>query len=1123
MKCPECQFDNREGAKFCIDCGNKLEINCSKCSHLNPPASKFCEECGSRLNLLPEQAPQELSFDEKITKIQKYLPKGLTDKILAQKDRIEGERKQVTVMFCDMEGFTSLSEKLGSEEAYAIMDQIYEILIHKVHDYEGTVNEFTGDGIMALFGAPIALEDAPQRAIRSAYAIHREMSKFSDKIKQDRVKIPPLKMRIGIHTGPVVVGTLGNDLRVEFKAVGDTVNLASRVEGLAESGTTYVTEDTFRLSEGFFRFEALGKKEIKGKDRPIRVYRVIAPSTRRTRFDVSAERGLTPLVGRDRELEILLDAFEWAKRGEGQAVSIMSEAGLGKSRLLYEFRKAVVNEDATFLEGKCLSYSRGVAYHPVIDILKSNFNVKEGDREAEIKEKVRNGLKVLDVDETSTLPYLLALLSVKDSSIDKIPISAEARKERIIEALIRISLKGSEIRPLVMAIEDLHWIDKSSEDALKTLLGSIAAARIFIIFTFRPEFTSSWDVRSYHGQINLNRLSKREGLAMVINLLGTTKIDMDLEELILHKTEGVPFFIEEFVKSLKELKLIEKSNNRYQLTKDAQKVTIPSTINDVIMARVDRLPEKAKSVLQTGVVIGREFNHDILKRVTGLPERELQSTLSLSRDIEVIYEQGVYPETFYIFKHALTREVLYESIITRKKKEIHQLVAHAIEDLYRDNIEAYYGVLAQHFIDGEDYEKGAEYSKLAGKNVKRAGSLNEAIHYALMRVSCLEKLPRTDIVERKIIQVRAILGIFLIDMNHFKRAEAIVSPITELALKGADQKVSAHILTVIGSCEYVLRENFPKAFDQLEKALRISMEMKDMATTAEVSYWLGCAQWLNCDFEKAEINISRSVEISKAAKRLYLESTFKALLSHLVYYYQGKIHLGYELSKDAVNIADDSGDITSKTFAYSVHGISCFGKGFFEEALEFLFKGREISRKLDQYWWRPWSNHSLGEVYFEIGEYQKARDHYEEAASLFFRYGNWPSFSTVSKIALAKAQMFNDEEEVNLDNLYGYVSLPKAKLVEGWIRRYISEILLIIDKRRIPEAEKWIKEAITADGRNGTLFELARDYLVYWEVLKRKGNETQALESLQKAMEIFRKCGADGWVEKYEKELVALS
>jgi len=632
MKCPKCQFENPEGAKFCVECGNKIEIICPNCSSVNSPSFKFCSECGQKLSLPSEAAPKDLSFDEKLTKIQKYLPKGLTEKILSQRDRIEGERKQVTVMFSDMEGFTSLSERLGPEEAYNVMDQVYEILIHKVHDYEGTVNEFTGDGIMALFGAPIALEDAPQRAIRSAYAIHREITRFSDKVKREKQNIPPIKMRIGIHTGPVVVGTLGNDLRVEFKAVGDTVNLASRIEGLAVPGSTYVSEDTFKLTEGLFRFEALGQRKVKGKEEPINAYRVIAPSTRRTRFDVSAEKGLTPFVGRERELELLLDGFERSKAGHGQAFSIVSEAGVGKSRLLYEFRKAVSAEDVTFQEGKCLSYSRDVTYHPVIDIVKSNFDIKEGDRDFEIREKLERGLKILDAEKVSTLPYLLELLSVRDSGVDPIALSPEARKDRIIEALKRINFKASQIRPLILAVEDLHWIDKSSEDTLKALLDSISGERIFLIFTYRPEFVHTWGTKSYHSQLNLNRLSNRESLAIMTHLLSTENIESDLEDLILEKTEGVPFFIEEFIKSLKDLRLIEKRDRKCCLTKELEELAIPSTIQDVIMARVDTMPEGVKDLFQIGSVIEREFRFELIEKVSGLSEQELLSRLSALKD-----------------------------------------------------------------------------------------------------------------------------------------------------------------------------------------------------------------------------------------------------------------------------------------------------------------------------------------------------------------------------------------------------------------------------------------------------------------------------------------------------------
>ncbi|MFC1885616.1 adenylate/guanylate cyclase domain-containing protein [Thermodesulfobacteriota bacterium] len=726
MKCPKCEFENPDNSLFCGDCGAPLEISCPNCGSSPPAGFKFCNNCGHELRKPSEELTIDLSFDQKIEKIQKYLPKGLTEKILSQKDRIEGERKQVTVMFADMEGFSQLTEILGPEEAYTFMDQVYEILIHKVHDYEGTVNEFTGDGIMALFGAPIALEDAPQRAIRSAYAIHREMTKFSDKIKQENENIPSLKMRIGIHTGPVVVGTLGNDLRVEFKAVGDTVNLASRMERLAESGSTYLTEDTFQLAEGFFRFEALGEKEVKGKAEPVKVYRVLAPSTKRTRFDVSAERGLTPFVGRTRELDLLLDSFERAKTGRGQAISIISEAGVGKSRLLYEFRKAVANEDATFLEGKCLSYISGVAYNLVIDVLRSNFDIQESDEDFQIMDKVKKGLQILGTDEASTSFSLLELLSIEVNGIEKIEMTSEGRKVQIMEAIKRIVLKGSEIRPLIMAFEDLHWMDESSEDVLRYLSENIAGERVFLIFTYRPEFAHTWGGRSYHNQVNLNRLSNRESLTMTSHLLNAMGLDRDLEDFILEKTEGVPFFIEEFIRSFRDLKILEKKNGQYHLAKGARDVIIPSTIQDVIMARIDSLPEDVKEVIQTGSAIEREFSYALIKHVTGIPEQKLLKYLSVLKDSELLYERGIFPQSTYIFKHALTQEVTYDSLVKQSRRDIHTRIGLGIEELYADRIEEHFEMLSHHFEQSGDAAKAVDYLILAGEKLNKHNAVQAA-------------------------------------------------------------------------------------------------------------------------------------------------------------------------------------------------------------------------------------------------------------------------------------------------------------------------------------------------------------------------------------------------------------
>jgi class 3 adenylate cyclase/tetratricopeptide (TPR) repeat protein len=1122
MKCPKCQFDNPEGVKFCGECGIKLERICPKCGSSNPPQFKFCGECGYNLTLPSEPSPKDLSFDEKLDKIQRYLPKGITEKILSQRNKIEGERKQVTVMFCDMEGFTHLSERLGPEEAYSIMDQIYEILIHKVHDYEGTVNEMTGDGIMALFGAPIALEDAPQRTIRSALAIHREIVRFSDKLKQERKDIPPIKMRIGIHTGPVVVGTLGNDLRVEFKAVGDTVNLASRMEGLAEPGTTFVSKETFNLTEGLFRFEALGGKEIKGKEEPINVYRVIGPSTRRTRFDVSAERGLTPFVGRERELELLLDGFQRAKAGRGQAISIMSEAGVGKSRLLYEFRKAVINEDVTFLEGKCLSYSRGVAYHPVIDILRSNFNVQEGEEDSTTREKVRNGLKVLGSDEATTLPYLLELLSVKESGIDKIPMSPEGRKDRIIEALKRIVLKGSEIRPLIMAFEDLHWSDKSSEEALKYLLESIPGAAVFLIFTYRPEFVHTWGAKSYHNQVTLSRLSNRESIAMVSHLLGTEDLDSNLEELILEKTEGVPFFIEEFIRSLKDLKIIEREDKRYRITKDIKDVAIPSTIQDVIMARVDSLPEGAKEVLQTGSVIEREFSYELIKRVTGLSEKELLSNLSVLKHSELLFERGIFPESTYIFKHALTREVVYDSILTRRKKGLHEDIGNAIEGLCKDNIDEYYGILAEHYIASENYGKAAECCRLAARKAEKAVSFLNAITHAEKWVACLEKLPQAEDVEKRIIDARTTLGLYDVQMNYFVEAKETIDPIIELALERDYKRRIAQIYTIGGIHSYFIEEDLPNAINYLEKAIKVAEETNNFISLIFANHWLGHILADICEFEKGRHHIERGLEVVEMGNVLWSISLHKACIALTIYFQQGKIDLAYRASEEALRLAEESGDILPKTEAHINHGVCCYGKGFLDEAEEHLLKGRKFAESANLFLHTFLANLFLGLLYSCIGEYRKAQDYYNNAIS-FEKLGILgPSSFNLTRIALASAKVMNNEKDIALRTLCAYASENKVKRFAGFVKRHIGEILLNLDDEHIPEAEQWIMQAIEADKRHGMMFELGMDNVLYAELFKRKGDQSKAKESLGKAIEIFKECGADGWVKKYEKEMATL-
>jgi class 3 adenylate cyclase/tetratricopeptide (TPR) repeat protein len=1021
-----------------------------------------------------------------------------------------------------MEGFTALSEKLGAEEAYSIMDQVYEILIHKVHDYEGTVNEMTGDGILALFGAPIALEDAPQRAIRSSLAIHREMVKFSNKLNKERKDIRPLKMRVGLHTGPVVVGALGNDLRVEFKAVGDTVNLASRIEGMAKAGTTWVSEETFKITEGFFGFEALGKRNIKGKQESVNVYQIIAPSIQRTRFDVSAAVGLTPFVGRERVLEILIDSFARVKMGRGQAVSIVAEAGVGKSRLLYEFRKAVSNEDTIFLEGRCLSYSKGVAYHLHTDILKANFDIQEGDRDFEIRQKVQRGLKILGLDESSNLPYLLELLGVRESGIDLIPMSLESRKDRIIETLKRIALKGSESRPLILAYEDLHWMDKNSEDVLKTVLESIPGAKVLLIFTYRPEFVHTWGSKSFHSQITLNRLSNRESFIMISHLLGTEDIDRDLEELVLEKTEGVPFFIEEFIKSLKDLKVIQRKDNKYRLTKAIKEVSIPSTIQDVIMARVDSLPDGSKEVLQNGSLIEREFGYELIKQVCGLPEPELLTHLSVLKDAELLYERGIYPQSTYVFKHALTQEVLHDSILTKRKKALHEEIGNAIEQLFKKNIGEVYEVLAGHFIGSENFEKAAEYSKLAGKKAQKAASFKDAIEYAQKAIYCLERLPETNTTQKKIIDARTRLAGYYLSLDHYVDAKEAVAPIADLALELNYQRRLPIIYTVFGTFSLWVEADYAEAFRYLDQAFTISEKVNDDTSLWFASFFLGVARSMNCEFEEGIKYLGKSLDLGLETNNPIMIAFAKGLMSTFNYIFCGKTHLAYQMSQESLRMAQESGDIYLKGMAYTSYGASCYCKGLFDEAENSLLKALPLCEKTALLGWGTWGTGFLGHVYVDLGKYKKALDTYKRGISILEPFKLFPFWINLWKIAIDRLKLLSNDQEININNVFEHYKKVKVKVAKGWAARYVAEILLNMDNHHLSEAENWARKAFEADESNGTLWSLGFDYALYAELYKRKGDQSNTKENLKKAIALFEECGAAGWVKKYEQKLAKL-
>jgi tetratricopeptide (TPR) repeat protein len=754
--------------------------------------------------------------------------------------------------------------------------------------------------------------------------------------------------------------------------------------------------------------------------------------------------------------------------------------------------------------------------------LKSNFNIQEGEGDQEIREKVKKGLEIMKVDEASTLPYFLELLSVKESGIDQIPMSPEARKDRIIEALKRGSLKGSEMRPLIMAFEDLQWLDKSSEDVVKNLLEGIPGSRVLLVFTYRPEFVHTWGGKSYHNQLTLHRLSNRESLEMVTHILGTEEIEKRLEELILEKTEGVPFFIEEFIKSLRDLKIIERRDNAYRLAKDIQQLTIPSTIQDVIMARVDSLPERAKEVLQAGSVIEREFGYELIKRIVGLPEQELLSHLSVLKDSELVYERGIYPQSTYIFKHTLTREVVYDSIMAKRKKKLHEEIGKAIEELYKDSLSEHYEVLAEHYFLSENYLKSAEYSRLASKKVEKTASFSDAIPHAKKRVTCLERLPQTVDVQKQVIDARVSLGLYLAQMIYDADAKAAIDPIIDLAKKHNDKRRLCQIYTILGVYYCFVEENYKEAFKALEEALKTSEEIKDYITSVLASLWFGCLLGWNCEFEKAEQYIQRALDINLTAKNLWGIAVMKSNLACFGYHYPGKMNRGFQITDEAVQIAEESGDSLSKGISYVSHGMSCFGKGLLDEAEKHFLKGLNFSERINLHSWNAIARIFLGRIYFETGDFPRSKEHYEKGSWILDHNRLWPSMANVGKVGIVRSKVLNKEKDIDLESLYVHSRNNKVRAFEGWIQRYIGEILLNINDQHLSQAEHWIQKAIEADQRNRMMFQLGKDYALYAELFERKGDRLEAQKSLGKAVEILTECGADGWVEKYDKELACL-
>jgi class 3 adenylate cyclase/tetratricopeptide (TPR) repeat protein len=896
-----------------------------------------------------------------------YTPPHLATKILQSKAALAGERKQVTVLFCDLINSTGLAERLGPEVMHAVLNQFFELALDEVHRYEGTINQFLGDGFMALFGAPIAHEDHARRAALAALGLQRRLHAYNSGVAPQYGA--DLTIRMGLNTGLVVVGAIGDNLRMDYTAVGDTTNVASRLQQEAGPQQIVISEATQRLVAGYCTTRSLGAFTVKGKAEPIHAWEVITAQETRTRLEVEAERGLTPFVGRERELQTLHERFAQVQAGHGQVVFLVGEAGLGKSRLLLEFRRQLA-QDATWLEGHALSFGQSMAFHPLIDLLKRNFRIEDGDPEGTMIEKIERGILRLGEDLRPILPYVCYLLSVGPGDTILQNMDPQLRRAEILDALRRLLLRAAEVRPQVVVFEDLHWMDKATEAFLLATTESIPTSRGLCLFTYRPGYTHPFGERTYHTRLVLPTLSAADSIQMTQAMLASESLPKELEALIVHKAEGNPFFVEEVVKSLQEVGAIQQANEQYILTRPLNEIIVPDTIQDVLMARIDRLPEAPKKTLQLAAVIGREFTYRLLDRLVDIQERT-EAYLQELKAIELIYEKSHFPELAYMFKHALTQDVAYNSLLEQRRRELHGLIGQATEDLYVDRLAEKYEVLAYHFAKGEEWTKALEYLRKAAEKAAQAFAIREAIRLYDQAMEAVGHLG--DAVDSEtlmtIYQAKADLYFVLSD---FKRAHTEGESLLALARQAEDRGREATALAGMAMAS-TFGHDFARGLAEAHQTIAIATEIEVKPVLAGGHLTTGFVHAITGYLDEAREEIDLAITISRSGGDVIHQSfalTFAGQLKN----WRGEYADAVPLQAESLRIAREHNLPVSLLLGLFESGLALTGKGDYDEALARFEEGLVLSEKVGDEIYRHRLLNSLGWLAIECGDLERAID-----------------------------------------------------------------------------------------------------------------------------------------------------
>jgi class 3 adenylate cyclase len=765
-----------------------------------------------------------------------YTPAHLTGKILEARLSLEGERKQVTVLFADLKGSMELLADRDPEEARTILDPVLERMMAAVHRYEGTVNQVMGDGIMALFGAPIAHEDHAVRACYAALAMQASVQQYA--VEVQRTRGVPIQIRVGLNADEVVVRAIGNDLHMDYSAIGQTTHLAARMEQMAMPGSILLTPAVLGLAEGFVQVSALGPVPVKGLDAPVDVYELVGASSTRRRLQATAARGLTRFVGRETEMEALSQALERARTGHGQVVACVGEAGVGKSRLVYEVVHSHRTRDWLVLESASVSYGKATPYVPVIDLLKRYAHVEDHDDTRTVRAKVTGQVLTLDERLQDAIPALLALLDALPDDSPFLHLDPPQRRQRSLEALKRLLLRESQAQPLLLVCEDLHWIDSETQALLDRLAEGLPTARILLLVNYRPEYQHGWGGKTYYTQLRLDPLPPASADEVLQALLGDDPSLAPLKHLLITRTEGNPFFLEESVRTLVESRALVGEPGAYCLAQALPTIQVPATVQAVLAARIDRLPPEEKRLLQTAAVIGTEVPFALFEAIAEVPDEVLRQGLVHLQAAEFLYETILFPELEYTFKHALTHEVAYGSLLQERRRTLHARIVEVLEQRYPDRLAEQVERLAHHAFRGEVWDKALVYGRQAGEKAMERSASREAVGCYEQALAALAHLPEQRALHEQAIDLRFDLRTAHLVLGQLERILHDLHAAETLAEALDDQHRLGRVSLYMGQYFFVVGQ-YDLATASSQRAIALAAASGDIGTHIQANNHLG--------------------------------------------------------------------------------------------------------------------------------------------------------------------------------------------------------------------------------------------------------------------------------------------